>query len=95
MKMVLTGVNDVLREINKIVEETVAETAKTVDKTARKETPVRTGYTQSQWKEKTDKRSFKVENKVPWIERLEAGASKQAPRGIIGPTLKTLKGKTK
>lgn len=93
MKMVLTGVDEVIREINKTIEQTVSETAKTVEEAARKQTPVRTGYTRSKWSEKSDKRKFKVENKVPWIERLEAGASKQAPRGIVGPTLKSIKGK--
>jgi nicotinamide mononucleotide adenylyltransferase len=58
-------------------------------------TPVKTGYTKNQWKEKVYNKDFEVSNRVPWIERLEAGASRQAPRGIIGPTLKSVKGKIK
>ena len=95
MKIVLTGRRGLINELNKIVEDTVSEVAAETEATAKSNTPVRTGYTRGQWKQKKSKQQFKIENKVAWIERLEAGASKQAPRGIIGPTLTSLKGKVK
>ena len=74
---------------------TIQEVADTVEVTAKSNTPVKTGYTKTKWTKKTTKKDFEVANRVPWIERLEAGASKQAPRGIIGPTLTQIKGKIK
>jgi hypothetical protein len=58
-------------------------------------TPVKTGFTRDQWTLNYKKRQFEVANRVPWIGKLEAGASRQAPKGIIGPTLTTVKGKLK
>lgn len=72
---------------------TLAQVAKAVQDTAKSKTPVKTGYTRKQWTRKTTKTDFEVANRVPWIERLEAGASRQAPKGIIGPTLREVKGK--
>ena len=71
---------------------TIDQIADVVEKEAKASTPVRTGYTRSQWKKRTAKRDFEVKNSVPWIGKLEAGSSKQAPRGIIGPTLSKVKG---
>lgn len=74
---------------------TLKQVADVVETTAKRNTPVKTGYTRKQWSKKVDKKDFEVANRVPWIERLEAGASKQAPKGIIGPTLTQVKGKIK
>lgn len=74
---------------------TMSQVADQVVKTAKSKTPVKTGYTKSKWEKRVSNKDFEVSNKVPWIERLEAGSSKQAPRGIIGPTLTSLKGKIK
>lgn len=74
---------------------TMSQVADQVVKTAKSKTPVKTGYTKSKWEKRVSNKDFEVSNKVPWIERLEAGSSRQAPRGIIGPTLTTLKGKIK
>lgn len=94
-KIVFTGKDVITAKLAQTLQMTLAQVADQVDQTARSKTPVKTGYTRSQWKKKVTKRDFEVANRVPWIERLEAGASKQAPRGIIGPTLRELKGKIK
>lgn len=93
--IVFTGKDVIDRHMQKTLTMTVKEVAQVVESTARSKTPVKTGYTKSKWQTKVKKQDFEVSNTVPWIERLEAGASKQAPRGIIGPTLKTVKGKIK
>lgn len=74
---------------------TIQQVADEVEKTAKSKTPVKTGYTRSKWTKKVKKNDFEVANRVPWIGRLEAGASKQAPKGIIGPTLTQVKGNIK
>lgn len=93
--IVLTGKDVINKKLAKTLQMTMSQVADEVEKAARSKTPVRTGYTKSQWKKRVTKQDFEVANRVPWIERLEAGASKQAPRGIIGPTLREVKGKIK
>ena len=58
-------------------------------------TPIRSGNARRNWSETVTPKAFQIKNSVPYIERLEAGYSKQAPKGIVGPTLTQLKGKYK
>ena len=94
-KVVFTGRDVIAKELEKSLQMTIKQVADLVESTAKKVTPVKTGYTRNQWTKKTKRKNFEVANRVPWIERLEAGASKQAPRGIVGPTLTQVKGKIK
>jgi hypothetical protein len=68
----------------------------------RKTTPVDTGYARAGWTKKVSAKSFEIANQVPYIGVLDKGrrmtnkgmrGSKQAPQGIIGPSLKSIKGK--
>lgn len=93
--IVFTGDDVIRKDLQKTLQMTIKQVADVVQTTAESNTPVKTGYTKRQWTKKTTKRDFEVANRVPWIERLEAGASKQAPAGIIGPTLSQVKGKIK
>jgi hypothetical protein len=73
----------------------IKELANDVIDTAQKNTPVRSGNARRNWTKQVTSNSAVIQNKVPYIERLEAGASRQAPKGILGPTLTTIKGKYK
>jgi hypothetical protein len=89
------GGDVVSKKLLKTLTMTITEVAELVESTAVAKTPIKTGFTRKQWTKNYSKRDFQVSNRVPWIEKLEAGASRQAPRGIIGPTLTTVKGKLK
>jgi HK97 gp10 family phage protein len=91
-QITITGVDLDIEKIRKELNMTIKKLADKVKLNAESNTPVRSGYARSQWKKKVTPENFEVSNKVPYIERLEAGASKQAPRGIIGPTLEQIKG---
>lgn len=93
MKITITGVDKDLKSITKELELAVKKIADEVYMDARNNTPVRSGNARDHWNKKVTKENFVVNNRVPYIERLEAGASRQAPRGIIGPTLEQIKGK--
>jgi len=93
--IVFTGADVISKKVQKTLQMTMQQVADEVETTAKSKTPVKTGYTRSQWTKTVTKNDFEVANRVPWIEKLEAGASRQAPKGIIGPTLRTLKGKIK
>lgn len=87
----VTGIQATMRKIQQTVEQEISQYANQTATIARAKTPVRTGNARRNWSKQQDKRGFTVENKVPYIERLEAGSSKQAPRGIVGPTLTEIK----
>jgi hypothetical protein len=92
-QIVFTGADVISKKLQNTLTMTVQQVADEVEKTAKSKTPVKTGFTRSKWDKQVTKTDFEVANRVAWIERLEAGASKQAPKGIIGPTLTALKGK--
>lgn len=95
MQITVTGVQGIGQDLEKSLTRLVKQIADDVYATAKTKTPVRSGRAKNAWTEATSKNNFKVENRVPYIDRLEAGASRQAPKGIIGPTLTTIKGKYK
>jgi HK97 gp10 family phage protein len=93
MEIVITGVDATIDRLQKEMKSIIQNAAQEVFVAARANTPVKTGYARSKWSKTVSEKNFEVSNKVPYIQRLEAGASKQAPRGIIGPTLEQIKGK--
>jgi hypothetical protein len=65
-------------------------------------TPVDTGTAKAGWRKQASTTGFVLENNVPYIGILDRGrhmtnrgmrGSKQAPRGIVGPSLKAIKGR--
>jgi hypothetical protein len=95
MQITVTGVQGIGQDLEKSLTRLVKQIADDVYAVAKTKTPVRSGRAKNAWTEATSKNNFRVENRVPYIDRLEAGASRQAPKGIIGPTLTTIKGKYK
>lgn len=93
MAITITGLDSLGRELNRSLKQTLAEVADEVLVDARANTPIKSGNARRNWTKKVTNDNFEVQNKVPYIERLEAGASRQAPKGIIGPTLAQIKGK--
>jgi hypothetical protein len=93
MAITITGLDSLGRELNRSLKQTLAELADEVLVDARANTPIKSGNARRNWTKKVTNDNFEVQNKVPYIERLEAGASRQAPKGIIGPTLAQIKGK--
>ena len=93
MTVKITGLDALGRELDRSLKQTLAELADEVLVDARANTPIKSGNARRNWTKKVMDNNFEVENRVPYIERLEAGASRQAPKGIIGPTLAQIKGR--
>ena len=55
---------------------------------ARKATPVDQGRARRGWRKEQGFRQVSVVNRVPYIDALEDGHSKQAPNGITGPAVR-------
>ena len=65
-------------------------------------TPVKTGHAKAGWTKQVQADNFSIENQVPYIGVLDKGrhmtpngmrGSKQAPKGIVGPSLTSIKRK--
>ncbi|CAB5224068.1 Bacteriophage HK97-gp10, putative tail-component [uncultured Caudovirales phage] len=95
MKAVFIGSNTLVSDLKRELAQMVKDLGQTTLEEAKSKTPVKSGNARSKWTKTQSKDTFEVANRVPYIERLEAGASRQAPKGIIGPTLTAIKGKTK
>ncbi len=53
-------------------------------------TPIDKGQARDGWRRESVKDGFNIVNRVPYIDLLEKGRSKQAPRGILGPTTREI-----
>lgn len=75
---------------NRQIDQLFARLKKQVTTIARDKTPVRSGRARAGWKSRDTRQGFEVKNTVPYIEQLEKGRSKQAPRGILKPTVRSV-----
>ena len=62
---------------------------------AKANTPKRSGLARRSWTKKSNDKGFEVSNRVHYIQYLEKGTSKQAPRGIVKPTVGKMAGYVK
>jgi hypothetical protein len=92
-KINVSGFDDLRVALRNELKSLVSGLADEVESIAKSNTPIKTGNARNNWKKSVSPDTFVVSNRVPYIQRLEDGSSKQAPRGIIGPTLTQIKGK--
>lgn len=97
IKIEVRGVADVIDSVQSQYHEFLERVADTITEEAPKFTPKRTGRAAKGWENLSSQGEISVENRVPYVGYLEKPyvKSKQAPRGIIGPTLTSVKGKYK
>jgi GTP cyclohydrolase I len=95
LKIEVRGINDAIREIEQDYHAFLERVASTVHDEAPKFTPKRTGKAAASWEKTVTKDNFEVTNTTDYAVYLEKPyvKSKKAPRGIIGPTLTSVKGK--
>jgi len=57
-------------------------------------TPIDQGRARAGWQQRNSGKNISVENSVPYIERLERGYSRQAPRGFVNQAISATIAKT-
>ena len=84
----------IFRDIERSIERAVDALFSDINRDSKKITPIRTGYAKSQWRKVGKYRlgdsKTMVENLAPYIAVLDQGSSRQAPNGIVQPTLDKL-----
>jgi hypothetical protein len=97
LKIEVRGLAESIREVEAEYHAFLERVADTIVKEAPRFTPKRTGLASRSWESKATEQggNFEVTNTQPYTVYLEKPyvKSKQAPRGIIGPTLTSVKGK--
>jgi len=79
----------VTTELTDTVSQMVRQISQDLFNTIKGKTPVRSGRAKRAWRfKKQSETAYKVSNNVPYIERLDEGYSKQAPRGMTRPALR-------
>lgn len=92
-KMVTDQVADAVSDLVRQLSHELLATLRN-QRTSQVITPVKSGRARRGWKlRKRNDFQYKVFNKVPYINRLDEGYSKQAPNGIVRPAIKEV-GKT-
>jgi hypothetical protein len=78
--------NKVAADLNRELDQTVRQISQDYFDLVKEKTPVRTGRAKRGWRlKKQRKLSYSVNNRVPYVGRLDEGYSKQAPRGMTRP----------
>jgi len=97
-----SGAQAAITSLNSEIRSEVKRLADTVYSEVKKRTPVDTGTAKAGWNKSVGKTDFTISNAVPYIEVLDKGrhmtnrgmrGSKQAPKGMVGPSLESIKGK--
>lgn len=98
MLSVLFKTKKATADLQKSIDQTVRLIATDLHKALRNKfgriTPERSGRARDSWRlRKKSKSNFEVRSNIPYMERLEQGYSKQAPRGMTRPALREVKDK--
>lgn len=97
-----SGAQAALQSVTAEIRSEVKRLADTVYSEVKTRTPVDTGTAKAGWNKRVADTNFTISNAVPYIEVLDKGrhmtkrgmrGSKQAPKGIVGPSLESIKGK--
>ena len=80
-----------LRDLDSTIKDFQSRVASTLKSELVPRTPIDTGRARRGWQQ----RQNTVENRVPYIEQLEKGRSRQAPRGFVQQAISATVKKTK
>ena len=90
LKITLTGSANVMRHLGKQKDAFMTRVAQDIKRVAQANTPIDKGRARRGWKMTQTRNTRSVKNRVPYIDLLEQGRSKQAPNGIMRPTVRDI-----
>jgi len=90
-----TNLGTVMTLVEKKIAKVKTEMVDTILLEAKKNTPIKQGRARRAWKIERQGTNTAVVNRTPYIGQLERGRSKQAPKGILRPTVRGIKNRRK
>jgi hypothetical protein len=91
VRITFHGLKKTIKDLEDSVKDEIWSLADFTEKSVKKFTAVDTGNARASWDLNKYNNGFTLENRVPYIERLDEGWSKQHPRGFTSPTLNAIK----
>jgi len=95
IKTRVLNLNKVLSAVKNEISQIGTKLADTLLIEAKKNTPIKRGRARNAWKIERRGTNTAVVNRTPYIGTLERGRSKQAPNGILRPTIRGVKNRRK
>ena len=80
----------VVASLEREKEKVTSQIAQDTLEVARSKTPIDKGAARAGWRLEKRSNEQRVVNRAPHIDALENGHSKQAPNGILGPTIREI-----
>lgn len=84
------GIRNTMKGLEREKDRIISEIAQDTLDVAVKNTPIDEGRARAGWRRENTGTGFRIANRVPYIDLLEKGRSKQAPNGILGPTVREI-----
>lgn len=91
LKISLKGAGNDIARAKKNLENYLRDAATMAEQVVKSNTPIRSGNARNNWKKSTTNKDFTLSNRVPYIDKLDAGSSRQAPNGITKPSINQIK----
>jgi len=101
-KVELVAPGSLQKRLSARVKSQVQALGRTLFTEIKQRTPVDTGRAKAGWRSKNTQQGFEINNQVPYIGVLDKGrhmtgrgmrGSRQAPKGMVGPSLDSIKRK--
>jgi hypothetical protein len=90
LKISVYNTKKVMRTLEREKESLYTRVAQDTLEVAKSKTPIDKGQARRGWRLESSFRQKNIVNRVPHIDALEDGHSKQAPNGILGPTVREI-----
>lgn len=90
LKISVIGTREAKRQLEREKDALLAKIADDIKTVAVQKTPIDQGQARRGWRLESSYREKRIVNRVPYIDLLERGRSKQAPNGILGPTVREI-----
>lgn len=84
------GTKQVMNGLEREVDRVISKVADDTIRIAQSKTPIDKGQARRGWRLEDAGNDKRIVNRVSYIDLLENGRSKQAPRGILGPTIREI-----
>jgi hypothetical protein len=101
-KVTLVDPGNLQKKLSGLIRSEVQRLGQSLVTEIKQRTPVDTGRARAGWRDRTTNSGYEITNTVPYIGVLDKGrhmtskgmrGSKQAPKGIVGPSLNSIKRK--
>lgn len=86
----IRGIRNAMGGLEREKDRIIGEIAQDTVDVARMNTPIDEGRARAGWRRESTIDGYRVVNRVPYIDLLEKGRSKQAPNGILVPTVREI-----